>query len=603
RVLRLFLRQINKGQEFLRLSLNNSIRLQSIDAPRGFIYDRNGTLLVDNRPSFDLYISLKDARPLAETLQRLAPHTGMAIEDLTHKVKRVRGGSYFKPVLIERDIGRDALATVESHRYDLPGIDVQIRRLRNYIYPNFAAHLLGYIGEVNLKELQRKDNTGLRMGDQTGKFGVEKSLEKYLRGERGGRQVEVNANGQVVRVLQTVHARSGRNVHLTIDRALQKRAEELLVGEAGAVVAVDPTNGEVLVLASSPTFDQNDFITGLSTEKWRALIENPDRPLNNKAIQGEYPPASTYKIITALAGLQEGVITPDETLFCPGYYRFGNRTYRCWRRGGHGKVNLNKGIAQSCDVYFYQVGHRLGVDRLAFYASSAGLGKRTGIALDHENRGLVPTAAWKRKRTGIAWQKGETLSVAIGQGFNLVTPLQMAMFTAAVANGGKRFRPLLVKRIVIPDGRQIQERLPRMVGRLPVSDTTLALVQKGMWEVVQGDRGTARIARLKHIDISGKTGTAQVVSLDTIEKEPDGKTARRFKDHAWFIAYAPSENPRIAIAVIVEHGEHGSSTAAPIARELVQTYLGPAAGKQITARSPHQGPTVTAPEPEGGRNG
>jgi penicillin-binding protein 2 len=594
-VLRLFYLQVVKGQEFRRLSLNNSIRLQSIDAPRGFVFDRHGTLLVDNRPSFDLYISLKDARPLDETLKRLAPHTGMPLDVLSVKVEAVRGVQAFKPVLIERDIGRDALAMVESHRYDLPGIDVQIRRLRNYIFPNFAAHLLGYIGEVNATELKRRENAELRMGDQIGKFGVEKSMERYLRGERGGRQVEVNANGQIVRVLHTVHARSGHNIYLTIDRAVQKRAEELLVGEAGAVVAVDPANGEILALASSPSFDQNDFITGLSIEKWRALIENPDRPLNNKAIQGEYPPASTYKIITAMAGLQEGVITPDETIFCPGHYRFGNRTYRCWRRGGHGPVNLVQAVAQSCDVYFYQVGQRLGIDRLAFYASSAGLGKRTGIALDHESRGLVPTAAWKKKTKGVAWQEGETLSVAIGQGFNLATPLQMAMFTAAVANGGNRYQPRLVKQIAIPDAATSGERPPQLVGRLPVSDLNLGLVKQGMWEVVQGERGTARIARLKQIEISGKTGTAQVVSLDTIEKGAEGQDERRFKDHAWFIAYAPSVEPRIAIAVIVEHGEHGSSAAAPIARELVRTYLGPEGDQQMSAgwRPPAAEPYAT----------
>jgi penicillin-binding protein 2 len=298
--------------------------------------------------------------------------------------------------------------------------------------------------------------------------------------------------------------------------------------------------------------------------------------------------------------LQEGVITADETIFCPGHYRFGNRTYRCWRRGGHGNVSMIQAIARSCDVYFYQVGQRLGIDRLAFYASSAGLGKRTGIALDHESRGLVPTAAWKKKRTGIAWQEGETLSVAIGQGFNLATPLQMAMFTAAVANGGKRYQPRLVRKIVIPEVAQPSDQPPQLVGRLPVSDDVMHLVKRGMWEVVQGERGTARIARLKQVDISGKTGTAQVVSLKKFEDNEEGKNERRFKDHAWFIAYAPSENPRIAIAVIVEHGEHGSSAAAPIARELVKTYLGPDTREQITARSSEASPVPSTSLPDGG---
>jgi penicillin-binding protein 2 len=475
--------------------------------------------------------------------------------------------------LLKRDIGRNALAVVASHRYDLPGIDLQIQQLRNYINSGMAAHLLGYIGEINPKELKKDIYAGSRPGDLVGKFGIEKSMEPYLRGERGGRQVEVNANGQVVRVLQTVPARSGYNVYLTIDSRLQQRAEELLQDKAGAVVALDPNSGEVLAMASSPAFDQNDFITGLSTEKWRSLIENPDRPLNNKAIQGEYPPASTYKIINALAGLQEGVIHENDILFCPGYYRFGNRTYRCWRRGGHGSVDLNKALAQSCDVYFYQVGERLGIDRLAWYAKAAGLGARTGIELDHEGRGLVPTAAWKKKRYGIAWQPGETLSVAIGQGFNLVTPLQMAVFTGAVANGGVRYRPTLVKGVVSGDGEEILGNTPHVAGRLPVSPDNLALVKKGLWEVVQGERGTARIARLKDTDISGKTGTAQVVSREKIEESEDGATARKYLDHAWFVAYAPSENPQLAIAVIIEHGEHGSSAAAPVARELIKTYL------------------------------
>jgi penicillin-binding protein 2 len=582
-VVRLIFLQIVKGQEYRRLSLNNSIRLQSIDAPRGLIYDRHGNLLVDNRPSFDLYISLKDARPVEETLGRLAMHASLPQDELVERVAGVRGAAYYRPQLLKRDIGRDALAVVASHRYDMPGIDFQIQQLRNYINSGLAAHLLGYIGEINTKELQQDVYADSRPGDLVGKFGIEKSLESYLRGERGGRQVEVNANGQVVRVLQTVPARSGHNVYLTIDRRLQQRAEALLQGQAGAVVALDPNSGEVLALASTPAFDQNDFITGLSRDKWNALINNPLRPLNNKAIQGEYPPASTYKTINAMAGLQEGVITENDIIFCPGHYRFGNRSYRCWRRGGHGSVDLNKALAESCDVYFYQVGQRLGIDRLAWYAKAAGLGAKTGIELDHEGRGLVPTADWKQRRFGIAWQPGETLSVAIGQGFNLATPLQMAVFTAAVANGGVRYRPTLVKRVVSGEGDEILDNTPRVVGRLPVSAANLALVKKGLWEVVQGERGTARIARLKGTDISGKTGTAQVIGREKLEESEGGATVRKYMDHAWFVAYAPSEAPQIAIAVIVEHGEHGSSAAAPVARELVKTYLESAPSDPVVA--------------------
>jgi penicillin-binding protein 2 len=573
-VLRLIYLQIIKGQEYRRMSLNNSIRLQSIDAPRGLVFDRHGSLLVENRPSFDLYISMKDARPVENTLGRLATHAALEREELAARIADVRGAAYYRPQLLKRDIGRNALAMVASHRYDLPGIDIQVQRLRNYIHSGLGAHVLGYIGEINTKELQKEIYADCRSGDLIGKFGIEKSLERYLRGVRGGRQVEVNANGQVVQVLRTVPARNGHNVFLTIDSRLQQRAEELLVDKAGAAVALDPNSGEILALASSPAFDQNDFITGLSRDKWNALINNPHRPLENKATQGEYPPASTYKIITAMAGLQEGVITANDAIFCPGHYRFGNRNYRCWRRGGHGSVSLIKALAESCDVYFYQVGQRLGIDRLAWYAKAAGLGARTGLELDHEGEGIVPTAAWKKKRTGIPWQPGETLSVAIGQGFNLVTPIQMAVFTAAVANGGMRYKPTLVKRIVSWDGDTIVQSEPKVVGRLPVDPETLALVHHGLWEVVQGERGTARIARVKGIAIGGKTGTAQVVSREKIEASEDGASVHKYKDHAWFVAYAPSEAAQIAIAVIVEHGEHGSSAAAPVARELIKTYLG-----------------------------
>jgi penicillin-binding protein 2 len=530
---------------------------------------------VDNRPSFDLSIHLKDAKPLDATVMRLAGYLQEPADSLTERIEAGGSTGWLKPVMLKRDIGRDVLAAIEGRRYDLPGIDVGVRLLRYYIDEGMAAHLLGYLGEISPTELKMPRYAGARGGDLVGKFGVERSVNELLMGKRGGRQVQVNVNGQVMRVLKTVSAQPGNDLILTIDRDLQLKAESLLEGEAGAVVALDPNNGEILAFASSPSFNQNDFITGMSRESWTELINNPYRPLENKVIQGTYPPASTFKIVTAAAGLEEGVITPDETIFCPGHYRFGNRTYRCWRRWGHGEVDLVKAIAQSCDVYFYQVGQRLGIDRLAWYAKAFGLGQRTGIELDNEEAGLIPTSDWKMRRFGIPWQGGETLSIAIGQGFNLVTPLQMAVLTAAVANGGDRYRPHVIRRVVSPYRQVIHEQSPEITGRLPISPATLDWVRTGLWEVVNGERGTARVAKLKTIDISGKTGTAQVVSREKLEDRPGAENVRKFKDHAWFVAYAPSDAPRIAIAVIVEHGEHGSSTASPIARELVNTYLGP----------------------------
>ncbi len=571
--LRLIYLQVIRGDEYRLLSLNNRIRLQSIDAPRGLIYDRNGDVLVENRPSFDVNITLKDARPVDETINKLSEHLNVPTEELLLKLSTSKDVSAYKPILIKQDIGRNALASIEAHKYDLPGITVNVKLRRHYLNIQDAVHLIGYLSEINPGELAGGKYPGLRRGDLIGKFGAEKAFESFLQGERGGRQVEVNAHGRVVRVLKTVAAKPGQNIHLTLDFRLQKKAESLLRGVAGAAVAMDPASGRILALASSPSFDQNYFVDGMSHEQWDSLISNPFRPMENKAIQGEYPPGSTYKIITALAGLVEGVIDENTEFFCPGYYRFGNRTYRCWKKGGHGRVRIIKAIAESCDVYFYQVGNLLGVDRLAWYAKAAGLGSPTEIRLDKEAKGLIPTGAWKKKRTGIAWQKGETLSVAIGQGFNLATPLQMAGMTAAIANGGTRYKPMILEAIKTADGRLIYQNEPQIMGKIPLNEQALALVRRGLWEVVNSDRGTARGSRLADIEFSGKTGTSQVVSRKKGDTRSEDERPAHLRAHAWFVAYAPSEAPKIAVAVLVEHGEHGSGAAAPIAREMIKAYL------------------------------
>jgi penicillin-binding protein 2 len=576
-MIRLLYLQVVEGKEYRRLSEINSIRLHDIDAPRGLVFDRHGHMLVDNRPSFSLHIVLKDAKRLDETLDKLGRLMDETAADLKQRIKKSKRRGAYMPILLKEDIGRDLLATIEVHKFDLPGVVVSVSPRRHYLYEKTAAHLLGYVGEISAEELNSTSYAGLKGGDFIGKFGIEKAYEKVLRGNRGGRQVEVNATGQVVSVLNTVPALAGRNITLTIDQELQQTAEQLFEGKAGAAVAIDPTNGEVLAMVSSPTFDPNWFVSGMSREQWKSLIGNPFRPLENKAIQAEYPPASTYKIVTALAGLQEGVINADTTMFCPGHYQFGNRVYRCWKRGGQGEVNVVKALAESCDVFFYQVGEALGVDVLARYARACGLGELAGIHLDREAKGLVPTKAWKKKRLGESWQGGETLSVAIGQGFNLVTPMQMAVLAAAVGNGGTTCRPRLIKSIQSAEGAQ-DEDLPvsqlEVPGKIPVSPEILSLVRRGLWEVVNQPRGTAYRARLKQIEFSGKTGTAQVVGRSAVEGIDEDKVKEMHKDHAWFVAYAPSEAPRIAVAVIVEHGEHGSSTAAPIASQLIAVHLG-----------------------------
>nr|WP_319395089.1 penicillin-binding protein 2 [uncultured Desulfobacter sp.] len=572
--LRLVYLQMIRGEEYRRLSTTNCVRLKSIKSSRGLIYDRNHNLLVDNRPAFDLTIVLEDAKPLDTTLERLAELTGDSGDEFRATIKKAGRSAFYKPLVLKRDITRDLLAVIEAHQFDLPGIHIDIEPTRNYIHEKTAAHLIGYLGEINKKELASGKFPNVRSGDSIGRYGVEKSFESDLQGKRGGHQVEVDVNGRVIKILRTVEPVSGKDLVLTMDLSLQQKAETLLGENDGAVVALDPSNGDVLVMASSPSFDQNDFIGGISSKKWQVLMDDPGRPMNNKAIQAEYPPASTYKTITALAGLEEKVIDLNSTFFCPGFYKFGNRRYHCWNKYGHGNLNVVGAIAQSCDVFFYQTGEKLGVDTLARYAYGSGLGRLTGIRLAHERPGLIPTSAWKKRRFKEPWQAGETLSISIGQGFNLVTPLQMAVFIAAVGNNGTLYRPRLVKSVQDAKGQVVREIEPEIIGGLPASKKNLAIVRQGLLEVVHGNRGTARRIRIPGIEIAGKTGTAQVFSRKAGEKFNNEKLRRTLQDHAWFVCYAPAQDPKIAISVIIEHGEHGSSAAAPVAKELIRAYLG-----------------------------
>ncbi len=571
--LRLVYLQVIKGEEFRLKSEKNAVRLKSIKSSRGLIFDRNKRLIVDNRPSFNLKVMVEDAGVVDDTLAKVSTFIQVPVNELKDSIKKAGRRAFYTPVTIKTDITRDQLAVVEAHKFDLPGIHIDIEPTRHYIYEKTAAHLLGYLGQINGKELESGKYPNVRAGDSIGRYGIEKSFEPYLQGRRGGKQVEVDANGRIIKVLKTVEPISGHDLNLTLDLDLQLTAEKLLEGKEGAVVAIDPNNGDVLVMASNPTFDQNDFIGGISSKKWKALMSNPGKPMINKTIQAEYPPASTYKILTSLAALEEKVIDEHSTFFCPGFYRFGRRRYQCWKRNGHGEISVVNAIAQSCDVFFYQSGEKTGVDPLAQYANGSGLGRSTGIKLDHERRGLIPTSAWKKRRFKEAWQAGETLSISIGQGFNLVTPLQMAVFISAVGNGGTLHRPRLVKSIEDSDSNIVKSIEPEITGGLPASKETLSLVQKGLLEVIHGDRGTARQIRIKGINIAGKTGTAQVFSRKAGEKFDNEKLGRTLRDHAWFVCYAPAENPVIAISVIIEHGEHGSSTAAPIAGALIGQYI------------------------------
>ncbi len=574
-LVRLYYLQIIDGPELRRLSEENWFRLQSLPPMRGLIFDRNGVLLVDNRPRFDVSIVSREAEDAEQMAQELAKLLGVSAEGYLTKLAEARGQPSFKPVLLERDIDRDALAVIEAHKLDLPGIVVNVVPTRHYVEGERASHLIGYLSEISSRELQSGAFADNRAGDFIGKFGVEKAFESDFHGQRGRQHVEVNALGQITKVLKTEGALPGSNVYLTLDIGLQRTAESLLTGKVGTALAMDPSNGQILAMAVSPRFDPNAFVEGMTPDAWKELVTNEFRPMENKAIQGQYPPGSTYKIVAAIAGLEEGVIAQHTRLFCPGFYKYGDRTFRCWKRRGHGFMDVTDALTQSCDVFFYQVGEKLGIDRLARYATACGLGGSTGIDLDKEARGLVPTSSWKLTRIGVPWQRGETLSVVIGQGFNLATPIQMLGLISAVANGGTLYKPMVVSRIESPDGSSIQQQMSKAVGRLPASEKTLRIIKRGLTDAVNKPTGTGWGVRIADVVMAGKTGTAQVVRMaDDDEEKPSESQEMRHRDHGWFVAFAPVDSASIAVAVLVEHGGHGSTSAAPIAGDMIKTYLG-----------------------------
>lgn len=576
-ITRLWFLQIHQGDHYNKLADSNRVRYLEIAAPRGNIIDRHGKEVVTNRPSFNVVWIREDNKIDDQWLKKVARILGKNTSELLEKIRKMANTPGHIPVRLAEDIDWEAVAQIENNRMDLPGIKIEVVPLRVYHYGNLASHLIGYLGEINKKELARAEEGVYRGGDLIGKMGLERLREKDLRGEKGRDYMEVNALGFEQKNLKGIEPLPGNDLQLTLDMELQQVAEQTMASQekAGAVVVLEANSGRLLVLASAPELHLDEFVGGISHKAWKRMLENPRHPLVNKLVQGQYPPGSTYKPVTALAGLAEGVITPDTVVYCPGHYRFGNRTYRCWKRGGHGAVSLKQALAQSCDVYFYQTGQRLGVDRIARYARLLGLGMKTGVEMEHEKAGLIPTAAWKKQRYGKPWQEGETLSVAIGQGFDLVTPVQLALMTAAIANGGTLYRPAIVENVRDPDGHLIEQFEPVVFERLQGQARNLRLIREGLTEAVNGKRGTGKLARLKGktIKVAGKTGTAQVVRLKQYIHLKEEDIPYKYRDHAWFISYAPANNPEVVVNVLVEHGLHGSSGAAPVAHAVLEEYF------------------------------
>lgn len=574
-LLRLWYLQIVRGPEYRVQSESNRTRVEDVIPPRGIIMDRNDNILVDNYPAYQMAVIREHITNRDELARRLAFLLGLPTPGVEERLKEASRQPAFRPAVVFSDLTQTNLVDLETHRYELPGVIIQVKPQRKYLYDRTAAHVIGYLGEVSSRQLEIAKYKDHRMGDQAGQSGVEQHWENDLHGRRGRVLVEVDASGRVLKVLQKDDPEPGHNLHLTIDVKLQQAAQKALEGLAGAIVAIDPNNGEILAMASSPTYSQNDFIDGIDSEKWNELLNDPLHPLENRAVSGQYPPGSTYKIVVAAAALEEGVVTPTTRITCAGGYPFGDRVFHCWNTGGHGAVDMRRAIKESCDIYFYEVGRRLGVDRLAKYSRLFGLGAKAGLGLGTEKPGLVPDKAWKKERFKVSWQAGETLSVAIGQGYNQATPLQMAQVVSIAANGGTLYKSHIVKRITDYNGQLIHEFGPEVVRDLHLSPSTVKVIQEGLMAVVNEPGGTARRARMDDVVVAGKTGTAQVVALKKYQGWKSKDLPYKYRDHAWFVAYAPYENPKIAIAVIVEHSGHGRSQTAPVAKQVLDAFFHP----------------------------
>lgn len=553
--------QIYQGEYYAGLADGNRIRIVPSMAPRGTFYDRNGELLVTNRPGFSVSLLPLTAPISDDVIDRLSDLLKVPTDEIKTKIA---GHSGFNPIRIKTDVTPDIVSIIEEQKSQYPGVVIEVTPIRDYILKQEGAHTFGYVGEINDTELEKMKDEGYKSGDIIGKFGLEKVYDKELRGENGGQQVEVDVSGKPVQILGRKEPVPGDDLELTIDINLQQAAEKAVdeqltqIGaHAAAAVVMNPQTGEILAMVSRPAFDPNLFAHGISSKDWNQLNNNPYHPMDNKTITGEYPPGSTFKIVTGTAALTEGVVTPDEQIFDSGHHWIipkGNADGEAL-----GWLNFRTALAHSDNVYFYEMGNRLGIDRLEKYARMFGLGAKTGIDLPYEATGLVANRRYKEKNFDDGeWYLSETFDAAIGQGFNLVTPLQAAMVMGEIAADGKRYKPHVVNRIIAPDGSVVKDFQPELLSQLDVPEEDIKLVQDGLHDVTK--YGTAASSfRGFTVDIAGKTGTAE---------------NSQGRDHGWFVAYGPFDNPNIVVAVIVENGGYGSQSAVPIGRKILEAAFG-----------------------------
>lgn len=584
---RLWYLQVYKGETLHNYSIQNRLRKEVVWAPRGLIYSRDDQLIVDNIPRFDAILTPQFLLEKEETIAELSKILSMDVESIEGILKKNSNQAKYRPIIIKKNISFEELAQIESLNADLPGVSVDTFISREYRDKEIGAHLLGYISEISqtqLDKLRERDKFDYRLGDFIGQFGIEEQLDKYLRGENGHEFVEVDARGRRKRYINTDNLfkgiedekpLSGMNVKLTIDRDMQIAAYEALEGKVGGVISIDIESGQVLAMVSRPSFDPSQFSRGLTPEYWRSLITNKLHPLRDRNIQEHFSPGSTFKPITGIAAYEEGEIDENTEINCNGAFRLGRRVYHCWKKGGHGSVNLIKALRESCNVYFQKAANRMDIDSISKYAFAFGLGTRTGISLPREVSGLIPTKEWKKKRFGQEWQAGETLSCAIGQSYVLSSTIQLAVSYAAIANGGKIFRPYVVKDIFDHQGELVKTFAPELLSEVKMKKPkTLSLIREGLYQVMNNPKGTAFFRRGPGILMAGKTGTAQVrsASADKVYQKCDLMDYES-RHHGLFVGFAPANNPKIATAVIVEHGCSGSGAAAPVAEKVVSTYM------------------------------
>ncbi len=576
-LVRLFVLQVIDYEHFSTLADSNRVRIIALPPARGLIFDRNGVVMAKNLPAYRLEIIREQVDDIEDTLTRLKQYVDYSDQDLKRYRQSSKRRRPFESIPLRLNLNDDELARLAVNLHKFNGVEINARLARNYPLGSLGVHALGYVNRINLEELSQVNEINYAGTSHIGKLGVEKFYEDELHGTVGVQQVEVNAKGRTLRVLSEKAPIPGSNLHLTIDSKLQMVAEKAFGDYNGSVVAIDPNNGEILALVSMPTFDPNLFANGISVKDYASLRDSPDRPLFNRALSGRYPPGSTVKPFYGLAGLEAGTISKAQKIFCSGYYLLPDeeRKFRDWKKEGHGLVNLDDAITQSCDIYFYDLAYRMGIDKISAFMVQFGFGQKTGIDSPGEKDGLFPSREWKLATQGMPWFPGETLNTGIGQGAFLVTSLQLANSTAALSQKGTRYRPRLVRAIESPDSEQLRETEIIRAGQYNlIKDSNWRHIMKSMKNVVHAVRGTAYpISWGLKYTAAGKTGTAQVYGIAQDEEYDEETVAEKLRDHALFISFAPADEPRIAVAVIVENGSHGGSVAAPIARKIMDAYL------------------------------